>query len=68
MHAPFLMMGSKKEGCKIVSTSEICKYYNIFRKIPSKFLTPLAKGATKDFGFAVITMVTAEHPSTLVGP
>lgn len=68
MHAPFLMMGSHKEGCQIVSTPEICKYYNIFRKIPLKFLTKLSKGATKDFGFARITMVTAEHPSTLVGP
>lgn len=28
----------------------------------------MQKGGTKDFGFAKVTMVAADHPSTCVGP
>ena len=33
MHAPFLVMAGKKEERKIVCTSEVGTYYELFRKI-----------------------------------
>jgi len=68
MHAPFLIMAGKKENRKIVCSSEVGTYYELFRKIPGTFLAKMQKGGTKDFGFAKVTMVAADHPSTCVGP
>lgn len=68
MHAPFLIMAGKKEERKIVCTSEVGSYYELFRKIPNNFLAKMQKGGTKDFGFCKVTMVAADHPSTCVGP
>jgi len=68
MHAPFLIMAGKREERKIVCTSEVGTYYELFRKIPGNFLAKMQKGGTKDFGFAKVTMVAADHPSTCVGP
>jgi L-ascorbate metabolism protein UlaG (beta-lactamase superfamily) len=68
MHAPFLIMAGKREERKIVCSSEVGTYYELFRKIPPTFVAKMQKGGTKDFGFAKITMVAADHPSTCVGP
>lgn len=68
MHAPFLIMAGKREERKIVCTSEVGTYYELFRKIPNQFLAKMQKGGTKDFGFVKVTMVHADHPSTCVGP
>lgn len=68
MHAPFLIMAGKKEERKIVCTSEVGSYYELFRKIPGNYLAKMQKGGTKDFGFCKVTMVAADHPSTCVGP
>mmetsp|Transcript_24002 Transcript_24002/g.36877 ORF Transcript_24002/g.36877 Transcript_24002/m.36877 type:complete len:196 (+) Transcript_24002:456-1043(+) len=68
MHAPFLIMAGKREERKIVCTSEVGTYYELFRKIPGQFIAKMQKGGTKDFGFAKVTMVAADHPSTCVGP
>ena len=68
MHAPFLLMAGKKENRKIVCTSEVGTYYELFRKIPGTFLAKMQKGGTKDFGYCKVTMVAADHPSTCVGP
>jgi hypothetical protein len=68
MHAPFLILAGKREEKKIVCTSEVGTYYELFRKIPPTYLAKMQAGGTKDFGFAKITMVKADHPSTVVGP
>jgi L-ascorbate metabolism protein UlaG (beta-lactamase superfamily) len=68
MHAPFLCMAGKREERKIVCTSEVGTYYELFRKIPPQFIAKMQKGGTKDFGFCKVTMVAADHPSTCVGP
>lgn len=68
MHAPFLCMAGKREERKIVCTSEVGTYYELFRKIPPTFIAKMQKGGTKDFGFCKVTMVAADHPSTCVGP
>ena len=68
MHAPFLIMSGKKDDRKIVCTSEVGTYYELFRKIPGTFIAKMQPGGTKDFGFCKVTMVHASHPSTCVGP
>ena len=68
MHAPFLIMAGKREDRKIVCSSEVGTYYELFRKIPPTFIAKMQCGGTKDFGFAKVTMVAADHPSTCVGP
>lgn len=68
MHAPFLILAGKRETKQIVCTSEVGSYYELFRKIPSNYIAKMQAGGTKDFGFAKITMVKADHPSTCVGP
>ena len=68
MHAPFLIMAGKREERKIVCSSEVGTYYELFRKIPPTFIAKMQCGGTKDFGFAKVTMVAADHPSTCVGP
>lgn len=68
MHAPFLIMAGKREDRKIVCTSELGTYYELFRKIPGTFIAKMQKGGTKDFGYCKVTMVHADHPSTCVGP
>lgn len=68
MHAPFLIMAGKREERKIVCSSEVGTYYELFRKIPAQFIAKMQKGGTKDFGFCKVTMVAADHPSTCVGP
>lgn len=61
-------MAGKKESRKIVCSSEVGTYYELFRKIPGTFLAKMQKGGTKDFGYCKVTMVAADHPSTCVGP
>lgn len=68
MHAPFLIMAGKREERKIVCTSEVGTYFELFRRIPGTFMAKMQKGGTKDFGFCSVTMVHADHPSTCVGP
>ena len=68
MHAPFLIMAGKKEDRKIVCTSEVGTYYELFRKIPAPFLKKMQPGGTIDLEWVKITMVNANHPSTCVGP
>jgi len=68
MHAPFLLMAGKREKRQIVASSEVGSYYELFRRIPPGFISKMQKGGTKDFGYAKITMVSADHPSTCVGP
>lgn len=68
MHAPFLLMAGKKDNRKIVCSSEVGTYYELFRKIPNNFIAKMQKGGTKDFGYCQVTMVAADHPSTCVGP
>ena len=41
MHAPFLIMAGKKEERKIVCTSEVGSYYELFRKIPGNYLAKM---------------------------
>ena len=41
MHAPFLIMAGKKEERKIVCTSEVGTYYELFRKIPPPFIAKM---------------------------
>lgn len=68
MHAPFLIMAGKREERKIVCTSEVGTYFELFRRIPPTFMAKMARGGTKDFGFCKVTMVAADHSSTCVGP
>lgn len=68
MHAPTLIQAGKREERKIVCSSEVGIYYEMFRKIPNTFFAKMQPGGTKDFGFCKITMVRAEHPSTCAGP
>lgn len=68
MHAPFLILAGKREGRKIVCSSEVGTYFELFRRIPNSFMAKMNKGGTKDFGFAKVTMVSADHSSTCVGP
>lgn len=41
MHAPFLCMAGKREERKIVCTSEVGTYYELFRKIPPTFIAKM---------------------------
>ena len=41
MHAPFLIMAGKREDRKIVCTSEVGTYYELFRKIPGTFIAKM---------------------------
>lgn len=68
MHAPFLIMAGKREERKLVCTSEVGTYFELFRRIPPTFMAKMARGGTKDFGFCKVTMVAADHSSTCVGP
>lgn len=68
MHTPFLIMGGKKPDRKIVCTTEVGLWYQMFKKVPETFMAKMQRGGTKDFGFAKITMVAADHPSTCAGP
>ena len=68
MHTPFLIMAGKREKRKIVCTSEVGTYFELFRRIPPTFFEKMQKGGTKDFGWCKVTMVAADHPSTCVGP
>ena len=68
MHAPFLMMASKRENKQIVCTSEVGSYYELFRRIPPQMITKMQKGGSKDFGFCKVTMVHADYTSTCIGP
>ena len=58
----------KRENRQIVAPYEVGTYYETYRRIPSKYISKMQKGGTLDFGFATITMVAADHPSTCVGP
>ena len=67
-HTPFMMMGGKKEHRKIVCTTEVGLFLQMFRKVPEPFMAKMQRGGTKDFGFCKITMVRADAPSTCNGP
>jgi hypothetical protein len=41
MHAPFLIMAGKREERKIVCSSEVGTYYELFRKIPAQFIAKM---------------------------
>ena len=68
MHAPFLMMASKKENKQVVCTSEVGLFFEMFRKMPPTLFAKMQPGGTKDFGYCKVTMVHAEFPSTCNGP
>lgn len=68
MHAPFLILAGKRKDRKIVCSSEVGTYFELFRRIPNTYMAKMNKGGTKDFGYAKVTMVSADHSSTCVGP
>ncbi len=68
MHAPYLVMAGKKDGRQIVCSSEVGTYFELFRKIPNPYVAKMQRGGTKDFGFCKISMVSADHPSSCIGP
>ena len=41
MHAPFLILAGKREEKRIVCTSEVGTYYELFRKIPPTYLAKM---------------------------
>lgn len=41
MHAPFLIMAGKKEDRKMVCTSEVGTYFELFRKVPGTFIAKM---------------------------
>jgi len=68
MHAPHLLITGKREERKLVCSSEVGTYFELFQKIPGPFMAKMQKGGTKDFGYCSVTMVHADHPSTCIGP
>ena len=67
-HAPFMMLRGKREGRQIVCTSEVGLYIEGLRGIPAPAYAKMQPGGTKDFGYAKITMTSAEFSSTCQGP
>ena len=67
-HAPLLISAGKKQNRKIVATSEVGTYYELFHRMPPGITEKMQMGGTKDFKFAKVTMVKADHPSTCTGP
>jgi len=63
-----LISAGKKANRKIVCTSEVGTYYELFQRMPPGINEKMQMGGTKDFKFAKITMVKADHPSTCTGP
>lgn len=68
MHTPLLISGGRKNNRTIVCSEEVGQFLFSYRNIESRRLTKLQHGGSKDFGFAKITMVFADHSSTSTGP
>ena len=66
--APDLLTWSKKEHCKIVANYEITLFYEKQKGIAENRLDKMNKGGTLDYGFAKVTMTTADHSSSCMCP
>ena len=63
-----MMIRGKREERKIVCSSEVGLYIEGVRGIPPAAYAKMQPGGTKDFGYAKITMTSAEFSSTCAGP
>ena len=68
MHSPLLISGGKKQNRTICCSEEVGLFLCTYRNLENKRITKMQHGGSKDFGFAKITMVFADHSSTSTGP
>ena len=66
--APDLLKKSKKDNARIVANYEITLHYQKNNDVPEDKLEKINTGGTIDFGYAKVTMTTADHSSSCMCP